>query len=684
MTSPEELDRYFNQLRAYGIRNQKQFKKIEETQRANEKEIIERSSSFCPLRQIQDMTTTSDQVALALKEGFDDPNILRSLMCINNSVAIFPEVPGEIGPSFKIRHYLRDLQQIGGESAEGYAMTAEVRPLEEIYPDNNLNVTMKSPSTVVMGSTDSGRPFVAKSPRQITTEGNANQLHEYFVGAFGTNPLRAKIPNFAFIMGFFQCSPPYIDKESYVTDDPSDDKRKALTYCENTLTTNQVNYILLENIANSKTLAGFIRDGCSFPDYLNVLTQVVLALNIATEVGFTHYDLHSQNVLVLQLPEPMYILYDGVGYIKTQHLAFIIDYGRSHIIYAGTHFGFNGTPIGIFPNRAYPMFDVYKILLFSLLDAAFGESNYLQYRGISDTELERRGLLTNAQVFQQGKAMVAYFYPQINLDEVAQYLIVTRKHFYTLPYSPDFDLPPIDFFTNAMGPLYEPILFSFIQQDPPANIDSLYGCARKGVCTTLQGALSQYADPDADFMNDPYVFYEMLYEAVAGNAKLVDLNRLKQSGFQYYQTYIDKLTNDAQNKLNRYQAIFSRIAPSNLRATVPEWVKFSPQSLELYRKHVAKVVRLVDLMNELLEIERITVLFNRIYPQRATEPLYLNELAQLKQTIPRLNAFLASITADAQYILTIKPENILQINPDAKWLFEKLPGVPVAVTPITI
>jgi len=669
MASPEALQNYNLFLRRYAAQNQRQLDALEERQRSQEKEIINKTDSFCPLRQIQDVTATSEKVMQALHEGFDDANVLKSVMCLNNSMAIFPgSTEDDIGRSFKIRKYLRNLQQIGGESAEGYAMTSEIRPFED-----KSNVLASA-----------SKPFVAKSPRKTTEKGNEGILHEYFVGAFGTNTLRSFIPNFAFVLGMFQCSPPYIDYESYVTNNPDDDSRKALTYCQNDVRTNQVNYMLLENITGSTTIAEFIQNGASFPEYLNVFTQVVLALHVAQAIGFTHYDLHSQNVLVLPLLEPMTIEYDKGLYLQTRHLAFIIDYGRSHIIYAGNHFGFQGVAIGTYPDRAYPMHDIYKLLLFSLFDSAFGERDYRQFAGRSDSQLLQQGLLTNPDIFENAKLMVKYFYPELNLNQTANYLIQTRGYFYTLPYSPEFDISVLNFYQNAIASTYPTMVRSFISDQPPADLESLYGCARKGYCSTLRGALRNYAAPDMDFINDPYVFYEILLETVNSNAKLVDLDKIIADGSQYYQNYIQKLDEDALKKIQSYEQIVRSLAPASLRGAVPEWIKFGPNSLQLYRGFVAKIVRLVDLMNDLLEIQTITDIINEIYYQQAINPAYIEQIERLKATVPQVNANLASIKADAQYVQRLNPRQILEINPDASWLFEKLPSVPSAVVPVTL
>ncbi len=97
--------------------------------------------------------------------------------------------------------------------------------------------------------------------------------------------------------------------------------------------------------------------------------QVVYALDMGERyVGFTHYDLHTQNVLVREITKPVQIEYEFLGkklYLKTVcGISTIIDYGRSRITY-------NDKPYGAVLNQewgsdyrdSFPLSDIFKLLV---------------------------------------------------------------------------------------------------------------------------------------------------------------------------------------------------------------------------------------------------------------------------------------------------------------------------------
>lgn len=144
-----------------------------------------------------------------------------------------------------------------------------------------------------------------------------------------------------------------------------------ITWCSGIPT---VTYIVLENIHNSVTLGEFLED-CTEREFLEIYLQVLNALNIAVrENGYTHYDLHASNVLVHRLPDPVAIRYFGANdhrtskerYLVTNCIATIIDYGASRFTYDGVNFGLYGVSShNIFVDRAFPIHDAYKLLCFS-------------------------------------------------------------------------------------------------------------------------------------------------------------------------------------------------------------------------------------------------------------------------------------------------------------------------------
>jgi hypothetical protein len=98
--------------------------------------------------------------------------------------------------------------------------------------------------------------------------------------------------------------------------------------------------IMIQHIKNSKTLYDFFEDSINKFLFVNnqlvtILFQVYFALHVLKD-NFTHYDLHSDNVLIYQPNQNGYIHYhyvlsngDTISF-KSPYMAKIIDYGRSY------------------------------------------------------------------------------------------------------------------------------------------------------------------------------------------------------------------------------------------------------------------------------------------------------------------------------------------------------------------
>ena len=127
---------------------------------------------------------------------------------------------------------------------------------------------------------------------------------------------------------------------------------------------NELNYVC-EYIPNFSKIYGITPlyevicqkiDGVSFTDWLQgsdfnftdlmcILKQIVLALEVAQKhCGFVHYDLFPWNIIIIKLPRLIafeYIIsHDKVFPMTTYIVPIIIDYGKSHVIHKGEHFGF--------------------------------------------------------------------------------------------------------------------------------------------------------------------------------------------------------------------------------------------------------------------------------------------------------------------------------------------------------
>ena len=201
--------------------------------------------------------------------------------------------------------------------------------------------------------------FIIKTPKNSSND----CLHESFIGLYGTNKLRKYIPNFSYVYGFIKSTVPMIYKN------------KIITWCD--CPSRSYNYIVYENINPSVKLNEYIKT-CNGKQFLNIYLQVVLSLMLADKlIGFTHYDLNHNNILIRQLEEPITIEYEKYK-IKTNVIATIIDYGMSLIKYNNEYYGVRSNTTrsyGIYDNITYIMQDCYRLLMSCIIISHDSDNN---------------------------------------------------------------------------------------------------------------------------------------------------------------------------------------------------------------------------------------------------------------------------------------------------------------------
>lgn len=292
-----------------------------------------------------------------LENGFYDPEFLRALSCV---MKLGLTVDKQLTASDYVKHFFTGAKRIGGLSAEGVAM---------------MTGTKGVPSM-----------FVIKAPQNPKAD---FLVHEYFVASggtvngftiIGTNWLRKVCLNYAQILGAFRCSPPIMDPMS----------RTLTSWCSTTNPTSFVNYVIYEKVDGS-SLKGMIKT-ISAEEYITTIIQIAYALEIAQLYnGFTHYDLHDDNLIMRPLGSPALIPF-VIGesltvYVESSYVPTIIDFGRCHIQspapaaeYAGAkteHFGYHSAlqeEFGLLPSKSRPYYDIYKLIGFSLHSMAASQN----------------------------------------------------------------------------------------------------------------------------------------------------------------------------------------------------------------------------------------------------------------------------------------------------------------------
>lgn len=225
-------------------------------------------------------------------------------------------------------------------------------------------------------------PFLVKCDR------DGDLVHETTVGLCCLNELRKEIPNFMYIFGYnmYQQPGPYFEKDRYLYGRRID------------------NFMFMENITDSIDLTTFVKT-CSPNELRNILLQVFLSLNMAYRYyDFTHYDLSTNNILIKPLPKEKEIRYEtyylngdiGYVYLKVNYLAVIIDYGMSHIVHKGVHYGRVMADNGIFDDKSYPMKDIRTLSLYLICESRNAGNKVLEeyILSICNNFLENKDILS--------------------------------------------------------------------------------------------------------------------------------------------------------------------------------------------------------------------------------------------------------------------------------------------------
>ena len=202
--------------------------------------------------------------------------------------------------------------------------------------------------------------------------------HELIVGKL-LNFFRAKgIPNFAYVYGILPYSEridPLADRYSLFKDleEVTITKGRGKNRTTNKFKI-QVPILVTEYVSGRSVTDLIYQNVLSQIEVLNIIRQITYAIYMAQKtVGFVHYDLHTDNIIVSsKFSAPYVIKYsfdlDGTQttrYVTTSRIATIIDYGFSLINVGTKSFGRSHmTSSAIYKNKIVELEDVFRFLLF--------------------------------------------------------------------------------------------------------------------------------------------------------------------------------------------------------------------------------------------------------------------------------------------------------------------------------
>ena len=181
------------------------------------------------------------------------------------------------------------------------------------------------------------------------SNGLESKLREYFIGIKSLNKLRCLIPTFVYTIGSFLYPKPTktgkLDKET-----------------ENTA------FVVYEKIDGETINSLLKKNKLNFKQFLSIFIQLLLGLEVAQrEVRFTHFDLHTDNVMIRQNDVSSYNVHLDMSTYNVIHPEFIpviIDFGTSTCFIENRYIGsYDYMKYGML-NFMVPGYDMYKFLVY--------------------------------------------------------------------------------------------------------------------------------------------------------------------------------------------------------------------------------------------------------------------------------------------------------------------------------
>jgi serine/threonine protein kinase len=338
--------------RLYTLTNQDVYELTLKTQREEELQMIEAFKTCPPDVDPKDVSKflsggTIDKVSSNMGSNFYNGSVMHATSCIASSVIQYKEGDTTNFYTARIRQFLADLKPMGEDSVSGYALSGSIKTTDEKG-----------------ASVSSTNIFVVKAPRN--PEYSEELIHECIVAFYCTNKMRDRgVPNFAYVHGAFLCSAPILNA------DPAGPKT-MITFCNNM--EHPVYYAIYENVQDSVTLTSYLKTA-NGQEIMDVMLQILLSLAAASDMEFSHQDLHTDNIMIRTVNKgnPVVIQYpmeeEGTRSYFTANgvIATIIDYGSSRVTIDGKGYGHVGetSPLydyGIRRDVYNPIHDQFKLI----------------------------------------------------------------------------------------------------------------------------------------------------------------------------------------------------------------------------------------------------------------------------------------------------------------------------------
>lgn len=270
--------------------------------------------SDCKLPRSQFSSITPEAISRLLTQEFSKPQMMEDVRCFLNTILGNKAAKGmtQIDRQ-RLHEFFSGLHIIGAESVWGIAARSDLSFKESLFTHHQVSNAM-----------------VIKAPRDTSSEkARLGLVHEAAVAILGTNKLRARCPFYSYVYNTFNCGAAVV----YNKDIDG--------WCD-TDSNKNVSYVAYEMVNPNNSIDAYLKDKPE--DLLIILFQVAMALHLGAEIGFSHNDLHTENVMIRLSQTPVFINTEGVpnNYLESgcyrvrktsdDGIVTMIDYGYSSII----------------------------------------------------------------------------------------------------------------------------------------------------------------------------------------------------------------------------------------------------------------------------------------------------------------------------------------------------------------
>jgi hypothetical protein len=261
-----------------------------------------------------------------LDNKFKNGSDMNAVVCMFDNLFLSTAQKNENGMfvlSVHVSKWVKNLKQLNVNSTSGYVYFSDIL--------SDVRVLIKLP--------------------QEDTE-YIELITEYFIGMAEINKLRYTVPNFVYTLGAFFC--PMENGELCKGD-----------------TDKSIPFVIFEKIPGKNMQEMLENDKLTFPQYLGIFIQVLLALEVAQRtISFTHFDFHTANLMCRTISNDCKysVPLDNKLYEVTasKYLPVIIDFGLSTVKHEGNIVGSYTFPEHGMKHHMLPGVDIFKFLYYSI------------------------------------------------------------------------------------------------------------------------------------------------------------------------------------------------------------------------------------------------------------------------------------------------------------------------------